>query len=262
MPDKAPRPDQELRSRIGDAPVDDRTKVSFIKAGSGWLTSAFAERIDPPLFDAAEKIESLAKDTQKVGRLPLWDGYDALDRYRKMPDKTRSPNMVRTGPILGRLYTWLVQQRRSEIVVEFGTAFGVSGMYWLAGLEMAACGKLVTFEPNDIWSEIADINLQKISLRYKLIKGTFEENAPSNLSLGSVDIGFIDAIHTSEFVFSQYEILKLYMRPNGLIIFDDIAFSADMTNCWAAIARKPEINASLDIGQRLGIVELGPNVNP
>jgi predicted O-methyltransferase YrrM len=38
---------------------------------------------------------------------------------------------------MGRFFAWLATARGAEIVVEVGTAFGISGMYWAAGLEQA-----------------------------------------------------------------------------------------------------------------------------
>ena len=101
---------------------------------------------------------------------------------------------------MGRFFSWLVTNRRPSVIVEFGTAFGVSGMYWLFGLESNGGGTLLTFEPNDVWARIAEANLVAIGRRFELTVGTFEENIDRNLSPGErIDIAFIDAIHTSEF---------------------------------------------------------------
>jgi len=95
----------------------------------------------------------------------------------------------------------LVQKRKPEIIVEFGTAFGVSGMYFLAGLNLNKKGKLLTFDPNTVWAKLAKDNLSKISDRFKLTNGTFEDNIDNVLPEGQhIDIAFIDAIHTKEFV--------------------------------------------------------------
>jgi predicted O-methyltransferase YrrM len=52
----------------------------------------------------------------------------------------------------------------------------------------------------------------------------------------TVDIAFIDAIHTPKAVLLQYDILKRIMKPGGLILFDDIGFSEAMKACWEKIA--------------------------
>ena len=47
-------------------------------------------------------------------------------------------------------------QRRPEIIVEFGSGFGVSGMYFAAGLEDNQSGHLYSFEINDEWADVAE----------------------------------------------------------------------------------------------------------
>jgi predicted O-methyltransferase YrrM len=154
---------------------------------------------------------------------------------------------------MGKLFSWLAKERNPAHVVEFGTAFGVSGMYWLAGMET---GHLHTFEPNPDWAEFAKANLSAISPRFTLTSGTFEDQGPRVLQPGSVDIAFIDAIHTSEFVDRQYEVLKPLMAPGSLILFDDLLFSQDMTDCFDRIAREPHLTASARLGRRVGVIEL------
>lgn len=132
-------------------------------------------------------------------------------------------------------------------------------MYWLGGLEQVGAGHLFTFEPNSNWAEIAEINLKKVSDRYTLTIGTFEDNANLILKDTSVDMAFVDAIHTSDFVFSQYKILSQFLAPGGIVLFDDINFSDDMQACWSEIARRPEVAASAVIGGRVGMVEIQTN---
>ena len=203
------------------------------------------------------KIETLADRSDSLGPKPLWAGYENVQNYpTTTKNAQRRANAVRTKQALGRTFTWLAKQRMPAGIVEFGTAFGVSGMYWLAGLEMAQSGRLYTFEPNEIWAEIAKGNLAQISDRFLLTIGTFEENAATVLSPSSIDIAFVDAIHTGEFVYAQYEILRTYLKPHALVVFDDISFSRDMHDCWLDIANRPEVLTSLTLNTRVGIIEL------
>lgn len=230
--------------------------IQPVKSGAGWLTTNFSA---VPSLDAIDlsPVRVQAAMTSQLGAKPLWDGYKELKDYPRDTTGTRSSDQVRTSEDLGGCYAWLAEQRRPDIIVEFGTAFGVSGMYWLTGLERAGSGKLMTYEPNDIWADIAEGNLRAISNRFILTRGTFEDNAAATLKPKSVDIAFIDAIHTSEFVYSQYDKLRPFMKDGALVLFDDINFSDDMRQCWNAVARRPEVLASAQIGDRVGIIELG-----
>lgn len=46
------------------------------------------------------------------------------------------------------------------------------------------------------------------------------------------------------------------MRPGGIILFDDIAFSDNMRACWSTVAAGADIEASAALGRRVGVVEL------
>ena len=156
---------------------------------------------------------------------------------------------------MGRFFSCLVTNRRPSVIVEFGTAFGVSGTYSLFGLESNGGGTLLTFEPNDVWARIAEANLVAIGRRFELTVGTFEENIDRTLSPGErIDIAFIDAIHTSEFVEPQFELVANRIAPGGIVLLDDIDFSADMRSCWDRIRADRRLVASVEV-DRVGIVE-------
>lgn len=205
-------------------------------------------------------IEELASKTEALGAKPLWHGYKDVSNYPRTTTNTaRSSNEVRSTAQAGRFFTWLAMKRCASTIVEFGTAFGISGMYWLAGLEKRRHGRLLTFEPNLIWAEIARQNLSRISDRFDLTVGTFEDNIDVTLRPGDrIDIAFVDAIHTGNFVSRQFEILVPRMQAGGLILLDDVNFSADMATCWQMLARDRRIHASATLDGRLGIAELTP----
>jgi predicted O-methyltransferase YrrM len=229
--------------------------IEYVKSGEGWLTRNLPSDGERN-FTACPEVEARAKETQAFGDRPLWEGYRGVQQYPTSTVGVRSSNQVRTPAVNGTLFAWLAEQRAPDIVVEFGTAFGVSGMYWLTGLKRAGGGWLFTYEPNTDWSAIADASLAAISPDYTLTEGMFEDNAAATLAPASCDIAFIDAIHTSDFVLRQWQVLTPFMRPGGLVLFDDIGFSKDMAQCWDSLAAMPEAKASLRFGNRLGIVEL------
>ncbi|MGQ0502291.1 MAG: O-methyltransferase [Panacagrimonas sp.] len=230
--------------------------ITYLKKGPGWLSRELPEaEFQPPDIPAIDLIESRAAATNKVGRQPLWAEYQNVRGYKPGAGHSRWPDQVRTHRAEGLFYAWLAARRQSPWVVEFGTAFGVSGMFWLAGLS-ASGGTLCTFEPNLAWAEIARENLAAIASNFILTVGTFEAHALDVLAGKQVDICFVDAIHTSEFVTRQYDIARQYMAPGGLVVFDDIRFSDDMLSCWTSIARAAGVVSSVEIGRRVGMVEL------
>jgi predicted O-methyltransferase YrrM len=245
------------RMRIrGTRPVP--LRVLRADAGSWTQRHIAGDTFTPPEFDGLAAIEEAAVATDRLGKKPIWSGYAGVEHYphETGPDAARSSEQVRTGAAVGRFYVWLVQQRRPAVIVEFGTAFGVSGMYWLAGLEANRHGRLYTFEPNEVWAEIAVKNLARVSDRFTATKGTFEDKvgvlAADN---ARIDIAFIDAIHTSAFVLPQMELVLKHAAPRALLVFDDIHFSDDMAACWRRIAEDPRFCAAFEI-HHVGVVEL------
>jgi predicted O-methyltransferase YrrM len=160
---------------------------------------------------------------------------------------------VSTTQDVCRFYSYLVTLKKPEVVVEFGSAFGVSGMHWLIALEANGAGTLYSFEPNTIWFDIARSNFAQISDRAQIFNSTFEEGYPSVPH--GIDLAFIDAIHTGDFVRSLLSLILEKASPGCLIIFDDINFSDDMRECWTQIAQDPRYAAVWDIDGRAGMVE-------
>lgn len=242
---------KRLTGRI-DAPTAPLA-ITTIKRGNGWLAERLSPSFRVPVYNIAT-IAERARLTEEAGALPLWDGYRSVEHYPRDTHGSRSSQEVRSDDQLGAFYIWLAQNRAPDLIVEFGTAFGVSGMYWLTGL--GGRGGLMTYEPNEAWSKLARANLTAIAPNFTLTNGTFEEKASATLQPITVDIAFIDAIHTSEFVFAQYAVLKPFLKPGALVVCDDINFSDDMRQCWLTLANQTDVRASFELGERAGILEL------
>ena len=237
-------------------------RVLPVLGRSAFDCTADLESYDPDAAPAAEAtarfraIESRIADTARLGRLPLWDGYQEVRDYPRpvAPGASRSVKEVRSDAAICQFYSWLVARKRPGVILEFGAAFGVSGMYWLAGLETVGAGVLYSFEPNTDWCEIARANMTSVSARFQLTAGTFEDNTA--LVPPRVELALIDAIHTGDFVRAQFALVAQLCSPGALVVFDDINFSPDMRACWAAIKAGPGITAAWELGNRAGMVEL------
>ena len=231
-----------------------RIPIEWIRKEGGswlseWLPDPFVEPKDCP---RCREIERIATRSNRLGPQPLWGGYPEQDR-----GPTRYADDVRTTRRMGNLYAALVYARQPEVIVEFGTAFGVSGMYWLAGLEVAGHGELLTFEPNEVWAGVARQNLTTIGDQFTLTVGTFEDNIGQRLGDDrGIDLAFIDAIHTTEFVIPQLELVIDRASPKALIVLDDIGHSPDMEDCWRQVSADTRFAATLTLGKRVGVLEL------
>jgi predicted O-methyltransferase YrrM len=189
-------------------------------------------------------IEARAEQTNAaVGESTPWHFYTGK----------RTPAEVRTGRVFGQFYADLVRRMRPYNVIEFGAAFGVSGMYWTAALEAEHRGQLHSFEVNPDWAAIAEQNMAAVGTRFQMTIGAFEEHAQS---VNGVDIAFIDAVHTREWVMPQFDLVASRCRSGAIILLDDIDFSEDMRSCWRELALDPRVVGSVALSDHLGVVEL------
>lgn len=228
-------------------------------AQPSWLSSRFQDGEFPlETFSTCGRIEELAAAAEAAGRMPLWSGYRSAyaGSKRSINEESRTSNQVRTRQSSGLFYYRLVRDLLPTTIVEIGTAFGVSGMYWLAALEDNDKGRLLTFDPNDTWRAIAISNLAAIGTRFTSFLGTFEEHFHEALTPNTtVDLAFVDGIHTSAFVLPQVRMLREKMGAGAILILDDIRFSKDMYRCWSDLATAESARASIEVGGRVGIIE-------
>lgn len=245
----------KVKRLIKDVFDKHQVQVNWVRKDSrSWLAQQFTHDVIRPGKSAySAQIERIAEQTNQLGPQPLWQGYAG----RNVGGPTRLSDEVRTAATMGDAYTWLVQRLQPRVIVEFGTAFGVSGMYFLAGIEYNHKGQLLTFEPNEVWRNLAVSNLSQISDRFVSVAGTFEDNIGKVLPPDQcIDLAFIDAIHTRDFVLPQLEIVLSRCDDKAIIILDDINFSNDMKACWDIVSRDDRFLASAVLDERVGILEL------
>src|SRR3989338_1649654 len=230
------------------------------KSPNAWLTKNLKNFLfTPPVCSEKQVITRQLTQTDELGKQPLWEGYRQLGHYERR-DMERQAHEVSTFGILGDFFVWLTTAFRPKLIVEFGTAFGASGMFWIAGLKQLVedtqkSGKLFTFEPNELWANLAHQNLKALDPSenfFDLTIGTFEDNLHKLPADQKIDLAFIDAIHTSEFVLPQFDLVYSRSHPGSLIILDDIDFSEDMKSCFETVVKDPRVKAAVNLG-RMGI---------
>lgn len=223
--------------------------VKWIKTGGRLAGMLSGETVPVPAFPKVRNIERRAHRTSNLGSFGLHEQYGATG-------KNMNPDDVRCSQRIGRLYRWLTVTFKPEVIIEIGTAFGTSGMYWLAGLEENGSGELATFEMNEAWRQVAVQNLSRIGTRYKSVAGPFEDHWEEALGGRRIGIALIDGIHTREWVMPQFERILSRLAPGGLIGFDDIDFSDEMKEVWASLAEHSSAVAAVEVNSHLGILEM------
>jgi predicted O-methyltransferase YrrM len=238
-----------FRGALHSLAIQKRPAIVWQKRGEeAWLPNALLPTL--PKAPRKLRIEYLAWQTNRMGAQLLHEVYGQKDAVRR-------PSEVRSESYAGDLFAWLAVNRRPSVIVEFGSAFGVSGMYWLTGLEAAGTGHLYSFEINPAWAALANDNMAAISSRFTLTVGTFEEHVDRILEDKPIDIAFVDGIHTMEFIVSQFEVLLAGVSKKAILVFDDIDFpTGRMREGWNDIWQRTEVTAACEVNGHLGIVEL------
>src|SRR2546421_6460985 len=194
-----------------------------------------------------DRIEALAAaNHERLGPQRLATEYELPDVKYTVRDVSSPPTQV-------DLYAWLVAQRRHETVIEFGSGFGVSGMYFAAALEDNRFGHLYSFEINEEWADVAERAIADVSDRFTLTRGAFEDHVSA--IPGPIDLALVDGIHTYDFVMKQWQILLPRMSPGGLVLFDDISYGQGMREAWLEISGSPSAAGAVEFQNRLGLIE-------
>lgn len=142
----------------------------------------------------------------------------------------------------------LVRYTQSEYCIELGTSLGLTSAYLAAALPPN--GILHTIEGASEIADKAAENLQSLGYAQKIQQhvGAFDDVLPGVLAgLPRVDLVFIDGNHSYEATLRYAEMIKPYVHNNTVIVFDDIYWSAGMTNAWEEIKADKLVQVTVDL---------------
>jgi len=143
-------------------------------------------------------------------------------------------------------------------ILEIGTNLGVSGQYFLKGIDEKKKSNFITIEGVKKLCEIATDRFNHISnqRRFKVIHGLYDEKLLELKKLNiKFDLVFIDGNHRFDATIRYFELLKTQFAKNAIVIFDDIHWSFGMTRAWKSIIKDDSICFSIDFF-KLGLIIL------
>ncbi len=133
-------------------------------------------------------------------------------------------------------------------VLELGTNTGLSGCYFLSS---GTLSELVTIEGSADLSKIAEKNLARISNKFCVINDMFDDAIKLLRQKNETfDVAFIDGQHEKQATLYYARALLPLLKPNGVLIFDDIYWSQDMNQAWKQLCFWPEFAITIDLGRR------------
>ena len=147
------------------------------------------------------------------------------------------------GELLYRLCTHFQPKR----CLEFGTHLGISGLYQCAALEQGS--RFVTMEGAEALAERARTHFAEFGYTPEILTGEFSGTLSTQLDLATYkpDYVFIDGNHREQATLDYFHQVLPHIPNEGIIIFDDIHWSAGMQRAWEEIIRHPEVTVSIDL---------------
>jgi len=135
---------------------------------------------------------------------------------------------------------------KPDVILEFGTAAGISASYMSKGHPPA---KLVTLEGCASLADFAESTFHKLHIQHiEVISGNFDITLDEVLNrLGKVDMVFFDGNHRREPTLRYFEACLKYSNENSIFVFDDIHWSSGMEEAWEAIKAYPEVSITVDL---------------
>lgn len=218
-------------------------------------------------FQAAkEAIESLRTELVEVKKpIEVMDYGAGPDGKRSKAEMEQGVCAAKTTEICrtGLKEKWaeaiynLVQQKQPAMVLELGTCCGFSAAYMSKAAPQAS---ITTIEGAPALAEIARENLKQLACKnVKVVEGRFDNVLSTVLSgMEGVDIAFIDGHHDRDATIEYYHQILPYLNRNGVMVFDDIAWSEGMREAWRFIEQDADTVKSVTT-EKLGILYFGEN---
>lgn len=156
------------------------------------------------------------------------------------------------------LYYRILQFQEAERVVELGTSLGITTLYLAASDKV----KVHTFEGSASIANVALTNFEYFDSRnIKLVEGDIDTTLPDFLqSPAKINFALIDANHRYEPTHRYFNLLSKRMADKGIIVVDDIHYTADMERAWNELKNHDLVYGSVDL-LRCGILFFEPALN-
>ncbi len=156
------------------------------------------------------------------------------------------------APRYGKLLFRLIEYFKPNNMLELGTSLGISTAY-----QAMANGSIPmkSIEGCINIAGLAQQNIDRLGIEnVEIINGQFDYCLPKVLAeFEQLDYVFFDGNHQKEPTLKYFEICLQKAHDKSIFIFDDIHWSAQMTEAWNEIKANPRCTVSIDLHQ-IGII--------
>jgi predicted O-methyltransferase YrrM len=146
----------------------------------------------------------------------------------------------------GQLLFRMVKKYEPSTILELGTSLGITSSYLAFGNPAA---RMITMEGADAIAAVAKSNFKEYLLeKIELVQGDFKQTLPAVLSrLSTIDFVFVDGNHRKEPTLDYFNQLLPRIRPESILVFDDIHWSREMEDAWGLIKSHPSVKCAIDL---------------
>lgn len=203
---------------------------------------------DPRKYDCYAPIEKLRKEL--LGNKSFIEVEDFGAGSSVMKTNRRAIYQMAQSSLKPKRFAQLlfrtVQYYKPQTMIELGTSFGITSSYLASGNPAAV---LYTMEGSAAVAAIARKNFNSLGLtNVKLVEGDFGKTLqPLLLSLDTIDLAFVDGNHKKEPTLQYFHQLLEKSGENTILIFDDIHWSKEMEEAWAAIRQHESATLTIDL---------------
>lgn len=200
-------------------------------------------------YPEVEKVRAeLLVDKTEIAITDL--GAVAKNKYNKRVQQIAKTSLKQTK--YAQLIFRLVNHFQPTSILELGTSLGITTSYMALANPKA---KVTSIEGSKAIAEIANQNFTKLSIEnINSVVGNFDAILQSELDkFEKLDFVFFDGNHRKQATLNYFNLCLQKKHSQSVFIFDDIYWSAEMTEAWEEIKNHHEVTVSIDLFH-LGII--------
>ena len=217
---------------------------------------------DLKIFEEIESIrEAIKADKREISFLDFGAGNpndkrdaETMSQGVKTTKNTQDLCQIGLKCEWARFIYSLVKEHKPKTILELGTCCGFSSIYMS---KANSDSKIYTIEGACEVAKIASENIKKAKCKNIVQKiGKFSDVLKPLLDdLQYIDFAFIDGHHNRDATIEYFKIIKPFLNPKSILIFDDISWSKGMREAWNIIIQDKDIKKYDDL-TKLGICYL------
>lgn len=157
-----------------------------------------------------------------------------------------------------RLYDRIIHYIDATNILELGTSMGITTLY----LAQKNNAHVTTFEGSPSMINMALTHFEQFDTKnIELVEGNLDSELSNYLlNPAKIDFALMDANHRYEPTLRYFNLLSRRMADKGLIVIDDIYYSAEMKRAWTELSNHQLVYGSVDLF-RCGILFFDPTLN-